>query len=97
MLEQMVAQKPDEPFVHYGLAMELKKVGRQADARARFEHLIAAHPEYLASYLMAGNLLVEMGDNEGAKATYKAGMQKAEAASDGHTLGELEAALQEIE
>ena len=96
MLEQIVQQRPDDPFPRYGLAMELKKVGRHADARSAFETLIEAHADYLPSYLMAGNLLVEMGDADAARATLDAGIDRARAAGDGHTLGELEAARSEL-
>ena len=34
MLEKMVAAKPDDPFPKYGRAMELKKLGRNDEARA---------------------------------------------------------------
>ena len=93
MLEKMVVDRPEEPFVRYGLAMEYKKVARNEEAKACFETLMREHPTYLPAYLMAGNLLESMGDPAGARSTYERGSEVARAASDEHTLGELQAAI----
>lgn len=92
LLQRFVAEKPGEPFPHYGLAMELRKLGRLAEANAAFAALIERHPRYIAAYLMAGNALVEAGDRAAAMSTYERGIAAASAAGDSHALGELEAA-----
>lgn len=92
LLNQMVEQKPGDPFVRYGLAMELTKLGRHAEAWSAFEALIARSPEYVATYLMAGNLLVTMGESKKALGIYDKGIEVAKAAADDHTVSELEAA-----
>ena len=97
MLEKMVAAQPGEPFVRYGLAMEYRKLGRAQEAREAFEKLLENHPEYLAGYLMAGNHLAELGEKVQAKQVYERGIEVARAASDGHTEGELEVALTELQ
>lgn len=92
MLQQMAAQKPDDPFPRYGLAMEYKKQGRADEAWSTFEALMESHPDYVASYLMAGNLLESMGRSDEAAGIYDRGMDVAKAAGDAHSLSELEAA-----
>ena len=92
MLERFVAERPSDPFPHYGLAMELRKRGRHADARAAFDALLARHPAYIPAYLMAGNNLVELGDRPAAAALYDRGIAAAAAAGDDHALGELQSA-----
>lgn len=92
MLRQFVAQKPGDPFPHYGLAMELKKRGLIAEAIAEFRALIARHPAYVPTYLMAGNTLAEAGDRAEAIAVLSQGIAAARAAGDAHALGELESA-----
>ena len=62
MLQQFVAQRPDDPFARYGLAMELKKRGLLAQANAVFVELMSRHPDYVPAYLMAGNNLLADGD-----------------------------------
>jgi tetratricopeptide (TPR) repeat protein len=96
MLQKMVATQPGEPFGHYGLAMELRKLGRSEEATAAFETLMSEHPSYVAAYLMAGNHHAELGDKAQARAVYQRGIEVARAASDGHTEGELESALMEL-
>ncbi|NVB41410.1 hypothetical protein G6O69_26465 [Pseudenhygromyxa sp. WMMC2535] len=93
MLEQLAKTKVDDPFPLYGLAMEYKKLGREADARARFEELHARHSSYVPAYLMHGNLLEAMSEAEAAAAVYARGVEVAQAAGDDHARSELQAAL----
>jgi predicted Zn-dependent protease len=97
MLRQFVAQKPGDPFPQYGLAMELKKRGLVAEAIAEFRALIARHPGYVPSYLMAGNTLAEAGERAEAITVLTAGITAARTAGDAHALGELESARAALE
>jgi tetratricopeptide (TPR) repeat protein len=92
MLEKMVVAKPDDPFPRYGLAMELKKLGRHEDAAQAFEALHQGHPAYVPAYLMHGNLLEAMNRAEQAVGIYDRGMAAAREAGDDHALGELQTA-----
>jgi cytochrome c-type biogenesis protein CcmH/NrfG len=96
MLQQMAAQKPDDPFPRYGLAMELKKQGRNDDAWEAFASLMRDKPDYVPSYLMAGGLLTEMGRREEAAGVLDRGIEAARTAGDAHALSELEAARAEL-
>ena len=95
MLQQLVAKSPDDPFPRYGLAMELKKLGRTTEACAAFAELVERQPGYVATYLMYGNLLRELGELAQAAAIYERGAGAARAAGDHHALSELEAARAE--
>lgn len=97
MLRRFAEQKPDEPFARYGLAMELKKRGRLAEAIAVYRDLIARNPAYVPTYLMASNALVEHGDRPGAIEVLTQGIAAARAAGDHHARGELESALAALE
>lgn len=92
MLQNMVAAKPDEPFARYGLAMELKKLGRNEDAHAAFTELHDRAPAYVPAYLMHGNLLEAMSRPQDALAIYGRGIEVARAAGDDHAESELRAA-----
>ncbi|MEM9455884.1 MAG: tetratricopeptide repeat protein [Myxococcota bacterium] len=98
MLRQMAQARPDDPFVRYGLAMELRKRGEPevAEAIEVFESLLADHPSYVPSYLMFGTLLVERGERERAAAVLTRGIEAARAAADEHALSELTAARAEL-
>jgi cytochrome c-type biogenesis protein CcmH/NrfG len=92
MLQQFVAQKPDDPFARYGLAMELNKRGMAAQANAVFVELMSRHPNYVPAYLMAGNALLAQGDSAGARGGFERGVAAGEAAGASHARGVLEAA-----
>ncbi len=96
MLEKMVVARPDDPFPKYGRAMELKKLGRNDEARGAFDQLIEAHPAYVPAFLMSGNLLEAMGDVDAARARYERGVEVAQAAGDDHAMSELQAALNAV-
>src|SRR5690349_15606359 len=93
MLQAFAAQRPQDPFPRYGVAMEYKNAGRLEEARAAFEALLQAHPTYTAAYLHAGNTLLAMGRADGARAMYTRGIEACARAGDAHARGELEGAL----
>ncbi len=95
-LQAFVAQRPDDPFPRYGLAVELAGAGDHGGAWAQFEVLLERFPDYVPAYLMAGGTLVALGRREQAAAVYQRGIEAAGRAGDGHARGELEAALAEI-
>lgn len=96
MLKDFVAQNPDDPFPRYGLAMEHKSRGDLDAARAEFAELLERSPDYVATYLMYGNLLDELGEVDRAREIYSRGVEVARAAGDGHAASELTGALAEL-
>jgi tetratricopeptide (TPR) repeat protein len=88
-----IAQNPQDPFPRYALALEYKNGGRLDDARATFEALMTAHPDYTAAYLHAGNTAVALGLKDEAGAIYRRGIEACARKGDAHARGELEGAL----
>jgi tetratricopeptide (TPR) repeat protein len=76
--------------------MEYRKEKRPDDALAAFTSLREKDPDYLAMYLMAGQLLIESGRNPEAKPWLEAGIDLARRKGDSKALSELETALSEI-
>ncbi len=93
MLQKFVAQRPDDPFARYGLAMELKKRGHLDEADSTFAELMTRHPTYVPTYLMAGTALRERGLRDQAREVFTRGLDAARTAGDTHALGELQDAL----
>ena len=93
MLQAFIAQKPSDPFPRYALALEFKNAGRLEEAAALFSDLMNKDPDYTATYLHAGNLLVTMGQKDQARTVYEAGIAAASRRGDTHARGELEGAL----
>lgn len=90
-----IAKSPLDPFPRYGLAMELKSQGRLAEARAAFDELIAAFPDYVPTYLHAAATLTALGERDLAGDMLRKGIAAAIAKPDPHARKELEAALAE--
>jgi predicted Zn-dependent protease len=92
-LRAFVAQQPEQPFPRYALALEHKKLGQLAEARAAFAELRSHFPDYVPAYLQAGGVLAELGERQEAEQVYRDGIIRARTQGDGHACGELEGAL----
>ena len=95
-LEKITSEGSTDPFAWYGLALEYKTLGRVDDALRTFAALRSQSPEYVAMYLMCGQMLADVGRPE-AREWLEAGVKVAAAKHDSHALGELEAALDSLD
>jgi predicted Zn-dependent protease len=95
VLEKMTAADGADSFAWYGLALEYKKEQRPDDALRAFETLRAKDPQYLPMFLMAGQLLIELGRFEQAREWLAAGIELARTKGDSKALSELTSALQD--
>ncbi|HLV22620.1 MAG TPA: tetratricopeptide repeat protein [Polyangiaceae bacterium] len=96
MLEKLTASPAADSFAFYALALEYRKAERFDDARATFERLRERDPQYLPMYLMAGQLLVTMGQPDLARPWLEQGIELARSKGDAKALSELESALSEL-
>lgn len=96
VIKKIAEQSPNDPFPRYGLAMEYKNAGRGEEAHATFRELEERWPDYVAAYLMHGNLLASMHRLGDARAVYEKGIAAARKKGDAHAAGELESALQNL-
>jgi hypothetical protein len=92
MLEKLVSSGSRDPFHHYARALELRSLGRKAEALGALEGVIASFAEYVPSYLMAAQLAQELGDGR-ARSFAEAGVKAAKQAGNDHALSELESLL----
>jgi len=93
MLEKLVAQGSQDPFVHYACAMELRTLSRNVEALAAFRALRERFPAYVPTYLMAGQLALELAQMATAREFLEQGVSRARAAGDTHAEAELARAL----
>ncbi|HTJ42077.1 MAG TPA: hypothetical protein VL463_08260 [Kofleriaceae bacterium] len=77
--------------------MELKNQGKLVEASDAFADLIKTFPDYVPSYLMAGNTASALGLPDQARDIYTRGIATARARGDLHAAKELEAALAELD
>lgn len=97
MLEEFVAQDPDESFSRYALALELEKEGIDQEAVPQLQQVIARDPSYVAAYYQLGRLLVKTGLLDEARDVYERGLVAATAANDPRARSELQEALETLE
>ncbi len=93
ILKTMVAEKPNDSFLRYGLAMEYKNAGDLAAAVGAFRELMAVNPDYSAAYFHGGQALEKLGQLEEARAMYRQGLEVTTRKGDLHTRSEIQAAL----
>ena len=96
MLEQFIAQNPNDAFARYGLAMEYSKAGQTEKALAEFNHLLKLHPDYTNGYFMAAQTLERIGRRSEAKTMLENGVEAAKRTGNKHALLEMSAMLDEL-
>jgi len=96
MLEEFVAQKPDDAFSRYGLALECMNSGDSAAADEHFRELNERNPTYIPGYQMYGQLLAGAGRIEEARKVLTAGIAAAGKAGNQHARSEMEALLSDL-
>ena len=96
-LTKMLEREPNDTFLIYGLALEHKKLGQHDRAIELLDRVIQIDPGYCYAYFQKGAVLESTGDNESAKAVYRAGVDAAKKKGDAHAQSEIEGALAMIE
>lgn len=91
---KMVAQRPDEPFPRYSLAMCHRSAGQLDDAAREFQELIRRCPDYVPTYLMLGQVLVSLGRAAEAVGVLERGVAAASQADQQHARSEMQQALE---
>ena len=95
-IRDFLEKQPDDSFLQHALALELIKLGQDAEAERLFRRILDKEPEYIGSYYHLGKLLERRGDNDGAIAIYEKGMAVTKQAGDNHAFGELRGALEDL-
>jgi predicted Zn-dependent protease len=96
-LEKVTAEGTDDPLAWYGLAMEYRKLERWDEALQTFTTLRTRKPDYLAMYLMCGQMLSEATRKDEAREWLETGLAQARAKGDSHAASEIEAALSTLD
>jgi len=96
VLEAFVAEKPDDAFYRYGLALEYMNSGDTASAETQFRELIRRNPSYVPGYQMLGQLLAKHSRSEDARFILNQGIAAATKVGNGHAQSEMESLLAEL-
>ncbi len=95
-LEALVEKGSTDAFVHYGLAMEYRSEGRVEDALRTFAGLRLSQPDYLAMYLLCGQMLAGESRTAEARDWLEAGLTLATSKGDSKAKSELTEALADL-
>jgi len=95
-LAEMLEKSPDEPFLHFGLAMELVKAGLFQKALDSFGHALERDAGYVPAYYHKANTLIALGRQEEARKTLTAGIRAASASGNAHAQSEMQGLLDAI-
>jgi tetratricopeptide (TPR) repeat protein len=95
-LEEMLKSSPDDPFLHYGLAMEHRTDGQLPEALACLTRAIECDANYVAAYFHQGQILAERGETEAARQILREGIRVARQSGDGHAAEEMSGLLESL-
>src|SRR4051794_14641193 len=96
-IETMLRDEPNDPELHYMLAMEHVSTGDDAQAAERFDELLRIAPQYAPAYHMAGRTLLRLNRVEEAKSLLARGIPVALAQGNSHAAGEMQEVLESID
>lgn len=90
-LRALLLEEPEDSFLQYAMALELRRLGRNGEALDILEGLATSAPGHIPTYYQLALLLTENGRTADALATCEAGMLRCTMASERKTRGELAA------
>jgi cytochrome c-type biogenesis protein CcmH/NrfG len=96
MLEEFVAEKPDDAFSRYGLAMECMNSGDASAAESHFRALLERNPDYVPAYLMFAQMLARESRTSDAKQILSSGIVAAIKKGDEHARSEMDTLLGDL-
>jgi len=96
MLQELLAEFPDDAFARYGLAMEYANSGDSEAALREFATLLEKNPDYTAGYFMAAQTLAKVTRTEEAREMLRKGIASAERTNNAHARSEMEGMLAEL-
>ena len=96
MLNEILAQNPNDILARYGLAMEYSSNGNTERALEEFKNLLASNPDYAAGYFMAAQTLARASRNEEARKMLVDGIAAAKRSGNTHAQSEMEAMLEDL-
>lgn len=96
MLNEILAQDPNNAFARYGLALEYSNSGKLEQALEEFKKLLAANPDYSAGYFMAAQTLMKSDRKDEARSMLENGIGAAQRKGDSHAASEMQGMLEEI-
>ena len=96
VLRRMVENRPDDPRLHFGLAVELLNSGNTREGAAALRRYLDLSEDEGNGWGRLGAALADLGEVEKAREAYGEGIRIAQARGHGGLVEELEEALEAI-
>ncbi len=85
----MLADEPQDTFLRYSLAMELRGEGDHEASLSKLAELTADSPPYVPAFFMAAQQLVDLGRIDDARTRLREGIDQARSQGDAHAAAEM--------
>jgi predicted Zn-dependent protease len=95
-LEALLAESPEDSFLHYALAMQCAADGDDPAAIARMTALLDLDPHYVPAYFQLAQIVVRGGEADRARQLLTQGIEVARRAGDDHAEAEMRDFLGQI-
>ena len=96
-IREMLVESPDDTFLRYALAMELKSAEEHEPALKQFGELMKDEPPYVPAFFMSGQILAAIDRTEEAQAILTQGITFAQQQGELHAAGEMTEFLASLE
>jgi cytochrome c-type biogenesis protein CcmH/NrfG len=95
-IEAMLADDPNDVFLLYALATEMRNAGEVEPCVAILTQLTKLDTPYVPAYFMIGRVLAEAQRIAEARTALREGIEEARSQSDFHAAGEMSEFLAEL-
>lgn len=94
--KRLLEADPKDPFLHYGLGLEMLKAGPAEEAAREFAEAARLNPDHTASYREWGKALERAGRPEEAREVWEKGVEVSRRTGDLQTGKEMEVFLRRL-
>lgn len=96
-IEAMLAEEPQDTFLRYSLAMELRSEGDHTASLQQLGELCEDNPPYVPAFFMAAQQLAELERIEEARTFLQRGIGQANVQGDTHAAAEMSELLESLD
>jgi predicted Zn-dependent protease len=95
-IEAMLAEDPNDTFLRYSLAMELRSEGNHTGSITKLTELTRDATPYVPAFFMAAQQLVDLDRVDDARSFLRDGIEEARRQGDSHAAAEMSELLASI-
>ncbi len=95
-LEEFLLENPGDAFTRYGIALDCFRQGDLTTADMHFRTLLEKNPDYVPTYQMYAQMLVQNEQREEARSVLARGIERATNQGNAHARSEMEGQLSEL-